>query len=164
MSPFSATVFAIHPCTFLAFAREMIPPLHHVHGFEKILSSAQDGRLPTTESIVSNIQTGKIVHVFGWSHLLLKLVPTSTCLPSHLQVHIIHNLKFKICIPFYFQVLTGVPLLWILGLPWKHTPVSTRTPNLFLFFSWYPPGIMEKQDNISENQMLWATCFAITLI
>jgi hypothetical protein len=90
--------------------------------------------------------------VFGWSHLLLKLVPTSTCLPSHLQVHIIHNLKFKICIPFYFQVLTGVPLLKILGLPWKHTPVSTRAPNLFLFFSWYPPGIMEKQDNISENQ------------
>jgi hypothetical protein len=96
---------------FLAFAREMVPPFHRVHGFEKILSSAQDGRLPTTESIVSNIQTGKIVHVFGSSRLLLKLVPTSACLPSHLQVHIIHNLKFKICIPFYFQVLTGVPLL-----------------------------------------------------
>ncbi len=101
-----------HPSMYsLAFAREMIPPLHHVYGFEKILSSAQDGRLPTTASIVSNMQTGKIVHVFGSSHLLIKLVPTSACLPSHLQVHIIHNLKFKICIPFYFQVLTGVPLL-----------------------------------------------------
>jgi hypothetical protein len=92
MSPCSATVFAHPSMYFLAFAREMIPPLHHVHGFEKILSSAQDGRLPTTESIVSNIQTGKIVHVFGSSHLLLKLVPTSTCLPSHHSQSQVQNL------------------------------------------------------------------------